>query len=310
MLNQKAKSKAFTIVELLTVISVITLIIGLLVPALNKVNRIAKDMKQRAQFHSITTSLEMFKSENGEYPDSSEGGTSPNFICGAQKLAEALVGRDLQGFDPRSVMGDPESTTEAYGYTGTTYNQVNFEDSLDRRKGPYLNTDNLPIFDVGQIYTKGATPTGKVYPGKYDNAGNTVASQNQAPVITDIYKSVLVTLPVSGKSASAGTPVLYYKANLANKFNDISSGGKLIYDIQDNEEIVQLGSVKDGTLHKIRASETDEFKYFYEEMIANPRVSIPTANTTRPYRPDSYILISAGYDGIYGTNDDVTNYED
>ena len=27
-----------------------------------------------------------------------------------------------------------------------------------------------------------------------------------------------------------------------------------------------------------------------------------------PYRPDSYILISAGADGLYGTGDDITNF--
>jgi len=27
-----------------------------------------------------------------------------------------------------------------------------------------------------------------------------------------------------------------------------------------------------------------------------------------PYRPDSYILISAGADGYYGTADDITNF--
>ena len=30
---------------------------------------------------------------------------------------------------------------------------------------------------------------------------------------------------------------------------------------------------------------------------------------SRPYRPESYILISAGFDGRYGTSDDITNFE-
>jgi hypothetical protein len=33
------------------------------------------------------------------------------------------------------------------------------------------------------------------------------------------------------------------------------------------------------------------------------------ASLPRPYRRDSYILISAGYDGLYGTADDVLNFE-
>ncbi len=311
MLNQKTKSKAFTIVELLTVISVITLIIGLLVPALNKVNRIAKDMKQRAQFHSITTSLEMFKSENGEYPESKEGGSGTNIICGAQKLAEALVGRDLQGFDPKSNTNDPEDgTLEAYGYS-PSYVQADFENSLDRRKGPYLNTDNLPIFDIAQIYSASAVAAGKVYPGKYDKFGG-LTGANPAPVITDIYKAATVTMPSGNKGGNAGTPILYYKANVVNKFNDTTDIPNSVYDIYDNEEIIRLNAVKESTPptpHKINASITAELEYFYNEMIANPSVPL-TGTKTRPYRADSYILISAGYDGIYGTNDDVTNYED
>jgi hypothetical protein len=31
-------------------------------------------------------------------------------------------------------------------------------------------------------------------------------------------------------------------------------------------------------------------------------------NIVRPYNPDSYILISAGPDGYYGTADDIHNY--
>ena len=29
---------------------------------------------------------------------------------------------------------------------------------------------------------------------------------------------------------------------------------------------------------------------------------------SRPCRPDSFILISAGYDGLYGTADDICNF--
>jgi len=29
----------------------------------------------------------------------------------------------------------------------------------------------------------------------------------------------------------------------------------------------------------------------------------------RPYKPDTFILMSAGFDGEYGTNDDITNFQ-
>ena len=43
------RAAGFTIVELLTVMSVIVILIGLLVPSLNKVKRFARDVKQKAQ---------------------------------------------------------------------------------------------------------------------------------------------------------------------------------------------------------------------------------------------------------------------
>jgi hypothetical protein len=48
------------------------------------------------------------------------------------------------------------------------------------------------------------------------------------------------------------------------------------------------------------------FDKFYNESIMDPKVS--TIRRAWPYRPDSYILISAGADGLYGTNDDICNF--
>ena len=44
-------------------------------------------------------------------------------------------------------------------------------------------------------------------------------------------------------------------------------------------------------------------RQLFEALGANPQDSAPL----RPVNPDKYLLISAGPDGRYGTNDDVTN---
>jgi len=63
IIKQSNRRAAFTIVELLTVMSIIVILIGLLVPALNQVKKYAYEVKQRAQLKSIDTALELFNSE-------------------------------------------------------------------------------------------------------------------------------------------------------------------------------------------------------------------------------------------------------
>jgi len=44
--------------------------------------------------------------------------------------------------------------------------------------------------------------------------------------------------------------------------------------------------------------------WLFYNAITNPKMSQP-----RPYNMNTYILISAGHDGIYGTKDDICNFE-
>ncbi len=60
----------------------------------------------------------------------------------------------------------------------------------------------------------------------------------------------------------------------------------------------------DGREHPLTRS-ANRYQFFYD-YIRDPKI----AARPWPYRPDSYILISAGADGLYGTGDDIRNFED
>ncbi|MHB0945682.1 MAG: type II secretion system protein [Sedimentisphaerales bacterium] len=325
-METKREKFGFTLVELLTVMSVIAILIGVLVPALNLVRKMAKDTSQKAQFHSISVSLDIYNGEMGEYPESAVKGTSAPYTTGAQRLAEALVGRDMLGFDPMTSWDadkDNGVTTGTIPYASKALGDPGTEEtkSLNRRKGPYLNPEKIEAHNVGDLY-KGLIGAGDVYDG--------IANNKPAPVLTDIYRVKDVT--IGSKTVKAGSPVLYYRANTSltgsGIFPNTQIGGiaftsfgatrtetqGYIYDSLDNEDLLALGDVAtqlklhhfDGLTPYIDAATTENGRWIFYDTITNSKItSLP-----RPYNASSYLLISAGYDGIYGTTDDITNFED
>jgi type II secretory pathway pseudopilin PulG len=284
---------AFTIIELLTVMSIIIILIGLLVPSLNMAKRYAKEVRQKAQFHSIDSALELFSGGWDGYPPSSakDGAMTPASYCGAMKLCEALVGQDLMGFHPLSQFR-ADCTLNG---TDKLYDNPPSQPNL------YPNTaDNLR---ARRTYLQ---QTSDAYKLKYLYA-DTKVFDGELYVLCDVYNRVKHR--VNGKGI--GMPILYYKANPSNTIHDPCSGVPIptawnndngyIYNYLDNQELVDLGLTWNQTLlHPLSAGNK-----FYD-ITQDKRVTIKVG---RPYKPDSYILISAGFDGIYGTDDDIFNFE-
>ncbi len=266
--KQSDKKAAFTIVELLTVMSIIILLIGLLVPGLNQIRRYAKGVRQKAQFHSIGIALDLFNAEWDGYPPSEAFGPAGTYrYCGAMKLAEAMVGKDSCGFNTDSDFAAGLGTPPLYGPGAP----------LSGRK-QYLKLEGANVEKIGDLFPSQVTfDLGEV-------------------VLCDVYAHRTYT------GERVGMPILYYRANTSNTLHlpPPAPPGENIYNYRDNEELIALQTY-DEEDHWLNPPT------FYEE-IRNKKISIP-----RPYRADSYILISAGFDGKYGLDadgktDDVLNF--
>ena len=286
------KKTGLTMIELLIVLGIIALLIGLLLPALSVVRNVAKETKQKAQLSTIELALAAFKNDEGDYPPS-DWTLPPNpssDYCGSQKLAEALLGWDLLGFHPNTAwradgldaMGGPGS------YDPAQTRDINGDgpDTFDERKGPYLELATASAFKLGDVFSPYSTSP----------------LEANTYVICDVFRAKKITMvkgidPVTGQpitvTEKAGAPILYYRAN---------TSGKMIRDVyhaSDNDALVVAKQQADGREHRL-----SDYQFFYEVYIKDPKINAKPW----PYRPDSYILISAGADGLYGTSDDIRNF--
>ena len=293
-MDVKRKKFGFTLAELLTVLGIIALLVGLLIPALGWVRRVARETKQKAQLTTIGLALEAFKNDDGDYPPS-DGydytSTSPLDYCGAQKLAEALLGRDLLGFNKYSNW----SATDLTFYPT---NPALLDASLDYRRGPYLELATTNAFRLGG-------PEGLFNSTNVIFPGGSVTLAADRFVICDVFgiPERRITL-ANGKTVTPGTPILYYRADTSSK-SLAETGEKTgdgIYDFRDNSYLIGLGKI--GNIATIHLWADIGGKEAFYEYIRDPKITA----IDWPYRPDSYILISAGVDGEYGTGDDITNF--
>ena len=107
-----------------------------------------------------------------------------------------------------------------------------------------------------------------------------------------------------------GMPVLYYKANNLKTSHDPATPAKNIYNRLDNQELVNLKLPWESTVsHHMADSGIDaegnatKPERFYSLTRDEKVDSLPY-----PKKPNTYILMSAGFDGSFGTKDDVFNF--
>jgi competence protein ComGC len=288
--------RAFTIIELLTVMSIIVILIGLLVPALNKVKRYATDVRQKAQLHSMDAAIELFNSEFDGYPPSNALDPMSQEYCGAMKLCEALMGQDLLGFHSSSIFRrdgmDAGATITLYPPNIDATTLAFRDNNLRARRGPYLQAENANAWRLEDIYGTSVAPY----------LGTTF-------VLCDVYSRQMR----SGKKT--GMPILYYKADTTSTYHDPNLAASMtavdnrgnIYNYLDNQSLIKLGKpwqTAGSTGGVSAAHKLEDPTRFYKNTQSD---RITTAR--RPFRADQYILISAGWDAEYGTADDICNFE-
>jgi hypothetical protein len=121
-----------------------------------------------------------------------------------------------------------------------------------------------------------------------------------------------------------GMPILYYKADSTKLKHPLPGDSSVtiinagitnyIYNVYDNQDLIDMGLPwwPLGPVHPLASAggtpegaSVDFPKKFYD-ITRDTKIS----TGDRPVRADSYILMSAGFDGEYGTKDDIYNFGD
>jgi type II secretory pathway pseudopilin PulG len=290
-MKSKGKKTAFTIIELLTVMSIVVILIGILLPSLNMVKRYAKVVTQKNLLRNIDSGLQAFEIDFKEYPDSSATDADGAQYCGAMKLAEAMAGQDGLGFHSDSTFkaDDGSGDTELYPPPpGAPPWSAWYVENLRKRK-EYLEGKDIQICSLDNLY---ASASGFTF-------------TNEVALLCDVFRSAKNL--TTGKKM--GMPILYYKADSSKLVHDVNvpTNPDNIYNYLDNHKFLGLGLPWEPATKPplYQAASGPEGRVFYEKTLDKSALPIE-----RPHNKDSYILISAGWDGIYGTRDDVFNFAD
>ena len=340
--------RGFTLVELMVVIAIIATLISILLPSLSAVRSRTRVAATQVTISVLETGIQLFQADTrvgGSLPPSSappassvlatgygEGQVLSPYaskllrIEGASLLLWALVGADFlgtPGFQDLNGDGTWASDTGTgvgglYEIYPSNYSDVSLRNKpVVPRSGPYV--------DISRMRLPKRSPKEVLF--EIPSAvGPSVRSRSlSAPCFLDAFDQ----------------PILYYRANVSKSFmvgDAIGKDNLGIYNARDNGGITQGdglcyiggwcnhgldfgGGVIDADGHhhyaglpgpgtttspdqllSVLQSSTDRS---FTRTIWNPSV----VAMARPHNDKSFILLSAGPDGIFGTADDVANFE-
>lgn len=319
--TRAAKQRGFTLIELLTVIGIIVLLVAILLPVVSAVRLKAYVVNTQQQMSVIQAACQSyfhdFNAYPGPIPNSSLSGAmpaipNPNPISGlpatitsSENLVLGLLGLLTPPTTPGGqIVYTPPGT--ASGGTITSPHDVLSLNSINPKSYHYIDyipTQLSPGATSKMEYALGSSPTDTIAPEFVDQIPNPM------PIL---YVRANVGNPPAigtGAAAKVATPddsSQYNYMELKDYVSMVRTPGAGKPMLFTQQTLAAMYALSQQNPSGLSDDVTTPFKTFDASGAANPPGYFANPNIANaPRGKDTFILISAGQDRVYGTQDDI-----
>jgi prepilin-type N-terminal cleavage/methylation domain-containing protein len=262
--------RAFTLVEMLVVISIIAVLAALLLPAVNKVLVAGRNTAIGVEVNQLASAIEAYKQDKGDYP--------PNF------RDPAVVTRHIRKCYPKIDQTYFTSFMSIVFPTGGT----------TRRTG---TTTTMPIIDESEtlVFWLSGTDTDPRYPFlRYFPSGTLTASPKKYYDFDESRLMRTVSADIPSYTAKYCKDSFYIYIDSRSYDNPASDDTDVCrFTAIDGSSSVNTYAFADDTATGVRP---------YWSSTASGTTSTVNRTAYKPMNPTTFQIICAGQDGDFGTN--------